>query len=375
MKALKLLLPILLVFSLLLCSCSVDAFSDLIASITGETEKSDSEKPGNTAEGELPNSNKPEETPDENPDENLGDDPTDNPGDDNDEDNKDDNKDEDDTPVVLERRSLEGKTIVNFGDSIFGLASNGQYVSTLLAKATGAKVYNMGIGGTRMASYLTAESTLTNPIINDMWDPFSMYRLVDAIISKDFSYQDAAFKKYSDFSNSNRLYIKDSINTLKTLDFNNIDIVTISFGTNDFTSSKNNPKAEGDNKYNTHALEGALRYSIEKLHKAYPHLEIYVSTPIYRTWFNSDKTAITGDSTTYKNKFGYTLSQYCEMIENVVAEYDYVTLIDAYRGTGFNASNRAEYYADPNKDLTHLGEKGRKVLAEYMAEIMCTQYK
>ena len=352
MKFLKSLLPLLLIFSLLLCSCSVDAFNDLIGSITGNTENPDGEDPEHVIPEEgRPDGSEPEEKPEETP------------GDDN---------NEDDTPVVLERRSLEGKTIVNFGDSIFGLASNGQYVSTLLAEATGATVYNMGIGGTRMASYLTAASTVNNPIINDMWDPFSMYRLVDAIISKDFSYQEAAFKKYRDFNNSNRLYIKDSIITLKTLDFNNIDIVTISFGTNDFTSSKNNPKATGDNKYNTHALEGALRYSVEKLHEAFPDLEIYVTTPIYRSWFNNDKTAIVGDSTTKKNTFKYVLADYCQMIEDVVSEYDYVTLIDAYVGTGFNADNRSEYF--PEKDPTHPNEKGKKVLAEYMAEIMCTQY-
>ena len=358
----KFILPILLISSLLLCSCSVDSLGDIISSITGNTEK-----PDNTTGDEKPDVEKPNtENPDsEQPSDTPNDDPTDeNPG----EDNKDDNNDKEDTDVELVRRSLEGKTIVNFGDSIFGLNSGtGTEVSAVLANITGATVYNSGYGGCRMASYLKADGS-----INEPWDAFSMYRLVDAIVSGDFSYQEAAFG----FNEPNmRAYFRTHLNTLKSLDFNKVDIVTISFGTNDFTSSKNNPKAEGDNKYNTHALEGALRYSIEKLHDAFPHLEIYVSTPIYRTWFNSDKTAITGDSTTYKNKFGYTLSQYCEMIENVVEEYDYVTLIDAYRGTGFNASNRAEYYADPNKDLTHLGEKGRKVLAEYMAEIMCTQYK
>ncbi len=357
MKFLKLLLPILLVFSLLLCSCSVDSLGDIISSITGNTEKPDSENPEHVIpEDGHPDGTEPEDKPNEKPEEAPG------------EDNTDDNNDKEDTDVILERRSLAGKTIVNFGDSIFGLNSGtGTEVSAVLANITGATVYNSGYGGCRMASYLKADGS-----INEPWDAFSMYRLVDAIVSGDFSYQEAAFG----FNEPNmRAYFKTHLNTLKSLDFNKVDIVTISFGTNDFTSSKNNPKAVGENKYNTHALEGALRYSIEKLHKAYPHLEIYVSTPIYRTWFNSDKTAITGDSTTYKNKFGYTLSQYCEMIENVVTEYDYVTLIDAYRGTGFNASNRAEYYADPNKDLTHLGEKGRKVLAEHMAEIMCTQYK
>ena len=270
--------------------------------------------------------------------------------------------------MELVRRSLEGKTIVNFGDSIFGLNSGtGTEVSAFLAKVTGATVYNSGYGGCRMASYLKRDGS-----INEPWDAFSMYRLVDAVVSGDFSYQEAAFG----FNEPNmRAYFRTHLDTIKSLDFGNVDIVTISYGTNDFTSSMNNPKAEGNSKYNTHAIEGALRHSIEKLHAAFPHLEIYVSTPIYRTWFNDDKTEIIGDSTTKKNTFGYVLADYCKMIEDVVREYDYVTLIDAYRGTGFNAENRAEYYADPSKDLTHLGEKGRKVLAEYVADVISTQYK
>ena len=361
MKFLKLLLPILLVFSLLLCSCSVDSLGDIISSITGNTKEPEHVIP----EHGFPDGSELEEKPNEDPEENPGDE---NPGEDNKDDNKDDNNDKEDTDVELVRRSLAGKTIVNFGDSIFGLNSGtGTEVSAYLAKATGATVYNNGYGGCRMASYLKADGS-----INEPWDAFSLYRLVDAVVTRDFSYQEAAFG----FNEKNmRDYFRTHLNTLKSLDFNKVDIVTISFGTNDFTSSKNNPKTTANDKYNTHALEGALRYSIEKLHKAFPHLEIYVSTPVYRTWFNSDKSAIIGDSTTYKNKFDYVLTDYCKMIEDVVAEYDYVTLIDAYRGTGFNAENRAEYYADPQKDLTHLGDKGRKVLAEYMAEIMCTQYK
>ena len=175
MKFLKLLLPILLVFSLLLCSCSVDSLGDIISSITGSTEKPDSENPEHVIpEYGYPDGTEPEDKPNETPEEAPG------------EDNTDDNNDKEDTDVELVRRSLEGKTIVNFGDSIFGLNSGtGTEVSAVLANITGATVYNSGYGGCRMASYLKADGS-----INEPWDAFSMYRLVDAIVSGDFSYQE-----------------------------------------------------------------------------------------------------------------------------------------------------------------------------------------
>ena len=70
---------------------------------------------------------------------------------------------------------LKGKTIANFGDSIFGNRRPPNDVSTALAEITGATVYNLGFGGCRMAKHDTN------------WDPFSMYRLADSIATNDFT--------------------------------------------------------------------------------------------------------------------------------------------------------------------------------------------
>ena len=50
---------------------------------------------------------------------------------------------------------------------------------------------------------------------------------------------------------------------LKSIDFNDIDIITIEYGTNDFTGGVNidNP----NNSKDTSTFLGALRYSIEKI--------------------------------------------------------------------------------------------------------------
>lgn len=347
MKFLKLLLPILLIFSLLLCSCSLDSLGDIISSLTG-----DIENPDNT-----PDVGTPDDDPDKKPADDPDKEPEDNPGDDN----TDDNDDKEDTEVEVVKKPLSETTIVNFGDSIFGTQSGtGTEVSAYLAKFTNAKVHNIGYGGCRMASYLKADGS-----INEPWDAFSMYRLVDAIVSGDFSYQENGFS----FGERNyRDYFRTHLNTLKKLDFNKVDIITISYGTNDFTSSKNNPKAPASNKYDVNTLEGALRYSIEKIQEAFPHIEIYVCTPIYRTWYDKNNNySIVGDSNSYKNSFGYVLTDYVNMIKGVAAEYDDVIVIDS-ANLGFNADNLLTYFS--TTDGTHPNADGRKALAQFIAEAL-----
>jgi hypothetical protein len=50
-------------------------------------------------------------------------------------------------------RPLAGKTIVNFGDSIFGKRRPPNDISTEIARLTGATVHNCGFGGCRMSAH------------------------------------------------------------------------------------------------------------------------------------------------------------------------------------------------------------------------------
>ena len=266
---------------------------------------------------------------------------------------------------ITKEAPLAGKVIANFGDSIFGTQSGTKTeVSYYLEQFTGATVYNFGVGGCRMATY-------EGHVSNSAFDAFSMYRLADAIVSGDFSYQEEAIReldgsltgtKHSGY----RDYIPEHLAAMKKLDFNDVDILTIAFGTNDYTANDIPPHAPEGNKYDTTTLEGALRYSIEKIQKAYPHINIYICTPIYRAWVDkNDNYAYFDDSTTHVNRWGYTLAEYVEFIKGVAAEYN-LPVIDSYHGLGINRQNRLEYFNI--NDGTHPNEKGRRLLAKYISE-------
>ena len=253
---------------------------------------------------------------------------------------------------------LAGKTIVNFGDSIFGTANKEQprdTISYFLAGYTGATVYNMGFGGCRMSKHPSTKTT---------WDAFSMYRLADAICTGDFSYQEDAFKKEADKETADLLpYFEKSISTLKTIDFNEVDIITIGFGTNDFTGDVT---IDNDSGYDCTTLLGAMRYSVELIQRTYPHIAIFICTPTYRAWLGSAPDyPVTKDSGEYTNGKGNCLGDFTSALYECAAEYN-LPVIDLYSELGINRHNRAYYF--PKNDGTHHNIFGRMLIAKKIAD-------
>ena len=240
--------------------------------------------------------------------------------------------------------SLAGKKIVNFGDSIFGNARPPKDVSTFLAKKTGAEVLNCAFGGCRMSSH------------TGHWDCFSMYRLADAIANNDYSLQEDALN-YDDRVS----YAEEPLALIKSTDFSTVDIVTISYCTNDFTGG--NKIDNEENPLDTTTLGGALRYSIEKLLTAYPNLKIFILSATYRFW-KDDNDEFTEDSNTYLNKHGKTLIEYNAKLAEVASEYN-LPFVDNYN-IGIGKFNRYQYF--PVTDGTHHNETGRRLIASHLAK-------
>lgn len=239
---------------------------------------------------------------------------------------------------------LAGKAIANFGDSIFGNARSPHDISTMLAERTGATVYNCAFGGCRMGPHI------------GHWDAFSMYRLADAIAAGDYSLQEEALK-FEDRTS----YAQEPLALIKSIDFSELDILTIAYGTNDFTGS--NPIDNAENPLDTSTVCGALRYSIEKLLAAYPQLHIFVLLPTWRFVMDSDGN-FTEDSSTMTNSLGKTLPDYVQAIAETAKAYN-LPVVDNYYELGINRFNRAQYFS--GKDGVHQNEAGRARIAEHLA--------
>lgn len=243
---------------------------------------------------------------------------------------------------------LKDAKIVNLGDSIFGQFNPPEDISTYLSLLTAADVYNCGFGGTKMATHANANYAL-----------FSFHALIDAIVSGDFSAQEAALA--SSWQNPTTFPVR--LATLKSIDFSEVDIVTIAYGTNDWNSgyaidNEQNPK-------DLLSYCGAFRYGVEKLLTAYPQIRVYTCTPIFRTQLDENTHEPIQYSDTWQNINGKTLPDFCIALRNVSAEYGF-KCIDNYYELGFNKLNRTLYYRE--NDGTHPSVEGRKRIARNLAD-------
>lgn len=239
-------------------------------------------------------------------------------------------------------KPLYGKTVVCFGDSLFGMYRGADSAPAFAAVETGATVHNVGFGGCRMAVHPT-----------NGYAAFSMWALAKAIAENDWATQDAQ-------ASSGSVYFPEQLALLKSIDFSKVDIVVIHYGTNDFASGDgiqiDNTSDHDD--YNT--LCGALRYSIEKLLGKYPKLRIHVSLPVYRYWVDDSTTTY---AETYLNKNKKTLPDFVEAMRSVAAEYN-LPVIDGYYMLGINKANAPTFLSDG----THHNVTGRERFGRFIGK-------
>lgn len=234
--------------------------------------------------------------------------------------------------------------ILNMGDSLFGAYRDHTSISNHLTQMTSAKVLNGAMGGTTMAVWYEDYSE-TN---KQGWSDFSFYRLAASIASKNFSKQRSSLELYKVYLPS---YFNDVIDILESIDYNEIDIITLSFGTNDYTC--NVPLVSTEDWQEQYRFIPALKKGMELIYNAYPHIRFVLCTPMYR-----------GDRTN-ENEAGLYLSDYVNAIRDTAKEYN--TLVCDFNGEmGVNSYNIKSIFGNQT-DLVHPTAEGRKMMANKLA--------
>ncbi len=206
----------------------------------------------------------------------------------------------------------------------------------MLASKTDAYVYNVGVGSCQMSEHST-----------EKYNAFSMEKLADAITTGNFDLRDGIVA-----GGTAPVAFTRCLNTLKSIDFRTVDIITIAYGTNDFKNGKS-----------LEEVEAAARYSIETVKNKYPNIEIVLCTPVYRYWIDENGDFLEDSNTKEIN--GIKLTQYVQLYQKLGEEYG-LAVIDNYNGSGINAQNRADCF--DGADTTHPNEAGRQLIAENMAK-------
>ena len=249
--------------------------------------------------------------------------------------------------------NLQGKTVVCFGDSLTGNFLPPYDYPSMIANLTGATVINMGVGGATMA-------------YRDSHDrkEWSMVALTNAIINGDYSAQAASslsINYVSDGANgwtdTGVDYIPARISALESLDLSAVDYVTIAYGTNDWANG--NHVDNSLNPLDTTTYLGALRYCIENLLTAYPHLKILVISPAWR--FDPGTPYKDSDTWQLYGNYLYELADGCLEVSKAYHLHPY----DQYYECGFNKFNRMQYFYPT--DGTHPKQAGRELMASKIA--------
>src|SRR5699024_1789171 len=133
---------------------------------------------------------------------------------------------------------------------------------------TGMSVQNMGFKGTRLAYHPYAA-----------YEPFSLTNLIDAVITSNFSEQDIAIQEDRNYSQA----FKEHYEELKTIDFNQVDIVSVFIGTNDYMGNQAAVVPLGTPTDTTReTFYGAINYFVNTMQKAYPDVELVFVQPTWR---------------------------------------------------------------------------------------------
>ena len=242
----------------------------------------------------------------------------------------------------------DASNIVLFGNAPFADdrdSSDG--LANLIAKETGATVYNCSVSG----SYLAAQHINFDVTLAPM-DAYCLYWLVNLAcgVPVDGYYADAA----QALGDRTPPEAEEVVNTLKTLDFNTIDTIAIMYDATDYLMG--NPMYNDDNPTDPSQFTGNLEASIEVLQNNYPDIRIIVMSPTYAYAIDENGDYVSSDIYIYNNRD--VLSTYV-IKECYSANIHSVSFMDNLYGS-VTEDNAEEYLIDN----LHLNVKGRKLIAK-----------
>lgn len=258
-------------------------------------------------------------------------------------------------PELLADREDDGLYILFLGDDIFTYGDTDTSIPNQVAEATGATVYNCAFSGSTLAS--------KNLVFDEEYcnDVFSFSRLAYCIKSGDFTLVDY-YKELADIYDGS---YDEAINTLKNIDFNQIDVICLGYGTYDYlngymTTDVNNASA-------ANAVTGALTTGITAIREAYPHIRFVVMSPTFCYYDEGDGTLSQGDI----RRVGITdetLGGYIVAMKAICVELN-VSFLDNYFGIPLNAET-AQQYLD---DAIHVNDTCRKLIADKVINYIKTK--
>lgn len=248
---------------------------------------------------------------------------------------------------ILNEVSIKGKTIVCLGDSLTQFKGlDGKGYCDYLIELGAAKVYNCGIGG----SQICQRAEITQPLNEtNLRAPLDIVNLVSSVSNDDWISVDEAIAKLSEKGEGDKAI---PVQALKSVDWDNVDIIIIFAGTNDWGGNMELGNIDSESIYESC---GALNSIVSMLSKKSPKATTYYFSPVVRYW-NFDTPALNCSRTdenwgdTVVNKKGVTLEQQVDKLVEC-ARKNKIPCCDLYHTLGWNRDNFSAYFQE--NDNTH----------------------
>ena len=248
----------------------------------------------------------------------------------------------------LEGHKDDGKeTILCLGNDPFSDDTTDSGMTGMIAKKTGATVYNAAFPSSTVA---IKNATFDNSYPIDM---YSFFYVSQFIAKNDFSAMEQLAPTMG-----NDQYVK-SVDTLKSVDFNNVDMIVIMYDGQDYLNG--NTCYDPNNDANPQTYSGAYDSGIKAIHKKYPFIRIVVMSLTYCLAYDKDGKMIDADN---EDLGDGKLSTYLVKLIDVCEDCG-VTMIDNYYGT-IDADNYKDYLTDN----IHLNKKARDYITDHFVKVV-----
>ena len=252
------------------------------------------------------------------------------------------------------RVSNMGYKVVMLGDSLIGNYDDDDSIPSVLSNLTKAECYNCAFGGSSMGS------DLVDP--DEYLEAFNGWKILNAITTNNYSAQQTAIDNDPTYAHLRANY-QTHLDTLKNMDWSTVDVITLSYGTNDWGTKV--VLNDDTNPMSTDTFMGAYRTILETLWETYPHIKVLAFGVVWRA-LSSSAGEVTADSDDGKHGRNWYLREFEEGIETVCNEY-HVPFVPMYDYTNFNKYTWSNYFGT---DLTHPNAKGRFVMAKRYASFL-----
>lgn len=273
--------------------------------------------------------------------------------------------------VAFDKALVEGRTdddtyILFMGDDILSYGETS--IPSIVASSTGATVYNCTFPG---SSYARDDENLS---LNTCDDVFSFISLATCIMADDYTMLDY-YKTYANIYKGNEEVFDSSIKEIESIDFNDVDIIFLCYGTHDYLKAHNTTSVY--NPTSQEAMTGSLTLGMNAIHEKYPHIRFVVVSPTYCYYTEEDGSLSSGDmryvgipadqqSTDDLETWGHSyenLSGYVTAL-NYISIADNVTYLDCYYDNLLHAET-ADKYLD---DAIHVNEDVRKYMGNKLSD-------